>query len=479
MLFPTLTFAIFFLIVFPLNWLLARRPLAWKLFMLAASYVFYGWWDWRFLWLLIAYTLVNYGAALGIARSRRPAGRRVWLAAAVVFDLGLLGFFKYYGFFTVSMYRLCGVLQLPCSLPLLDVVLPIGISFFAFQLMSYVVDVYRRDMPATVDLLDCAVFIAFFPQLVAGPIVRARQLLPQVTRLAARGPLDTGRAVCLILGGLFKKTVVANTLASVLVDPVFAQPAAYNALDVLLAIYGYAFQIYCDFSAYSDIAIGVGLLLGLELPLNFNAPYFATTLRDFWQRWHISLSTWLRDYLYIPLGGSRHGEWTTYRNLFLTFLLGGLWHGANWTFVFWGVMHGAYRSLERALEIGFGKLFGPRHPIYAWPWLDRLRRLALGVWLFHFVCLTWFFFRAQTFQDALTLLGRFRVWTAPQMPLMMLAVIAAGFATHFLDGWRLRRFWTALGRLHPVWQGLAAAAGLTIIQALGPQGVAPFIYFQF
>ncbi len=479
MLFPTLTFALFFLVVFLLNWPLSRRPLLWKWFMLAASYVFYGWWDWRFLGLLIGYTLVNYGTALGIARSRRKAGRVGWLLAAIVFDLGLLGFFKYYGFFTLSMYRLCGRLGLPCSLPLLDIVLPIGISFYTFQLMSYVIDVYRRDMQATNSLLDCAVFIAFFPQLVAGPIVRARQLLPQVAHFAARGPLDSNRAVCLILGGLFKKTVIANTLASVIVDPVFAQPSAFGALDVLLAIYGYSFQIYCDFSAYSDIAIGVGLLLGIELPLNFNAPYFATSLREFWQRWHISLSTWLRDYLYIPLGGSRGGERMTYRNLFLTFLLGGLWHGANWTFLFWGVLHGAYRSLERLLEIGFGKLLSPRHPLYTWPWLNRLRRVALGLWLFHFICLTWFFFRAQTFQDACTLLGQFRVWTKPEAPPIILAVIAVGFLTQYLDGWRLRPLWSAFGRLHPVWQGLAAAAVLTGILALGPRGVAPFIYFQF
>ena len=479
MLFPTFVFALFFLVVFSLNWILARRPLLWKLFMLAASYVFYGWWDWKYLGLLIAYTLVNYLGALGIATSSRTGWRRLWLVLTIVFDLGLLGYFKYYGFFSLSLYRACHHIGLPCSLPLLDVVLPIGISFFAFQLMSYVIDVYRRDMPATRNLLDCAVFIAFFPQLVAGPIVRASQLLPQVAHYAARGPLDPGRAVCLILGGLFKKTVIANTLAVALVDPVFANPAGYGAADVLLAVYGYAFQIYCDFSAYSDIAIGVGLLLGLELPLNFNAPYLAVSLQDFWQRWHISLSTWLRDYLYVPLGGSRRGERRTYVNLFLTFLLGGLWHGANWTFLFWGLLHGAYRSLERALEAGLRRLIPDRSPIYTVPWLNRLRRLLLGLWIFHFVCLTWFFFRAETFADVWTLLGQFRFWTKPQAPVMMLAVIAAGFATQFLDGWRLRPLWDRVARWHPVWQGLAAAAVLTVILSLGPQGVAPFIYFQF
>ena len=272
MLFPTLTFAIFFLVVFNLHWVFSRHPRIWKPVMLSASYVFYGWWDWRFLGLLIAYTVVNFLAAIGVERSRRTAFRRLWLTAAAVFDLGMLGCFKYYGFFTMSVYHVCQILQIPCSLPLLDIVLPIGISFFTFQALSYVVDVYRREIPATYQLLDFAVFKAFFPQLVAGPIVRAKQLLPQIANYAAQGPLDTGRAVCLILGGLFKKTVIANTLASVIVDPVFAHPGAHGALDVLLAVYGYAFQIYCDFSAYSDIAIGLGLLLGLELPLNFNAP---------------------------------------------------------------------------------------------------------------------------------------------------------------------------------------------------------------
>lgn len=479
MLFPTLTFAVFFIIVFTLHWALVSRPRIWKPFMLAASYVFYGWWDWRFLGLIIACTLTSHLAAIVMARNNNPHIRRAALTLALVFNLGVLGIFKYYGFFTLSMYQLCATLNIPCSIPLLDIVLPVGISFFTFQALSYVVDVYRRQMAPAESLIEFAVYLAFFPQLVAGPIVRARDLVPQVAHPERCVPMDIGRAVCLILGGLFKKIVIANTLASSMVDPVFAHPAAYCGADVLLAIYSYAIQIYCDFSAYSDIAIGLGLLLGFDIMLNFNAPYFAESLQDFWQRWHISLSTFIRDYLYFPMGGSRISEGKTYRNLIASFLLAGLWHGANWTFIFWGLLHGAYRAVERFVETRILK-----HPVsqpavstgiwnrYCLPFLKRL-------WLFHFICLTWFFFRAESFQDVWTMLGNLTIWTKPLAPPVIIAIILIGFLTQFGDGQRMRNIWNRFGRLHPVMQGLLAAVVLTVILALGPEGVAPFIYFQF
>lgn len=482
MLFPTFAFAVFFLVVFTLHWTLVARARVWKPFMLAASYFFYGYWDWRFLGLILACTITTHAAALLIDRCVSASRRRLLLILALVFNLGVLGFFKYYGFFAVSLYQLCGKMNIPCSLPLLDIVLPVGISFFTFQALSYVVDVYRRVMPPARSCVDFAVYLAFFPQLVAGPIVRAKDLLPQVAEPAALRPLDTGRAVCLILGGLFKKTVIANTLSSVIVDRVFAHPAEYGAPDILLAIYGYAIQIYCDFSAYSDIAIGLGLLLGFRIMLNFNAPYFATSLRDFWQRWHISLSSFIRDYLYIPLGGSKGSALMVYRNLIVSFLLAGLWHGASWRFLFWGLLHGVYRSLERLVEF----LIARRAPRRAAAenkqptrFRTRLRLFLQGVLIFHFVCLTWFFFRADTFHDALTLISRLKYWTAPTAPVMIAGVMVIGFLTQLLDGWRMQPVWSAFDRLHPAAQGVLAAAILTFILALGPTGVAPFIYFQF
>ena len=479
MLFPTLIFAVFFIIVFSLHWGLVGRPHIWKPFMLSASYVFYGWWDWRFLGLIVACTLASHLAAVAMARSKRVALRRLFLVLALAFILGVLGFFKYYGFFAVSLHQLCGSLNIPCSLPLLDIVLPVGISFFTFQALSYIIDVYRRVMSPARRLLDFAIYLSFFPQLVAGPIVRARDLLPQVAHPERCMPMDIGRAAGLILMGLFKKMVIANTLATAIVDPVFAHPAAYGAADTLLAIYAYAMQIYCDFSAYSDMAIGFCLLLGFDIMLNFNAPYFAQSLQEFWQRWHISLSTFIRDYLYFPLGGSKLSERKTYRNLIIAFLLAGLWHGANWTFIFWGLMHGVYRAAERFVETRILK-----HPIssssrgsglwerYCLPFLKRF-------WLFHFVCLTWFFFRAESFQDAWTMLGQLAHWTKPLAPPMIIAIMVIGFLTQFGDGQRMRKIWDGFTRLNPVWQGLLAAVILTVILALGPEGVAPFIYFQF
>ncbi|MBI2438798.1 MAG: MBOAT family protein [Lentisphaerae bacterium] len=452
-------------------------PTLWKPFILAASYFFYGWWDWRFLGLIIACTVTSHAACLGMARyDAYPRIRRLALILALLVNLGILGFFKYYGFFTVSIYQICAQFQIPCSLPLLDIVLPVGISFFTFQAVSYVMDVYRREMAPAKHLLDFAVYLAFFPQLVAGPIVRAKDLLPQVVQLPTRGSiLDTGRAMALILTGLFKKMVIANYLASHIADPVFAHPSAYGGWDVLIAVYGYAMQIYCDFSAYSDIAIGLGLLLGFDIMINFNAPYFATSIQSFWRRWHISLSTFLRDYLYIPLGGSRCSEPAVYRNLMITFLLGGLWHGAGWTFIIWGALHGVYLSMERVTRRLLGRAdVSAKRPSSFWG--DTMRR----VWVFQLICFSWIFFRSETFHDALIMLSRFGHWTAPDLVTFpVILAMGIGFALQFLDGSRAQGLWNLLLKTPPVAQGLIAAIALLVIQLLGPEGMAPFIYFQF
>ena len=304
MLFPTIEFAIFFVVVLTASWFLMPSRLRWKLFMLGASYVFYGWWNVRYLLLLGGVTLLNHFGATAISRLQSLRSRRAVLWCVVGGDLAVLAYFKYYGFFVSSLANALRSLGFDPSLPFLQIVLPVGVSFFTFQAISYVVDVHRGDTDA-VPLLDAAVYLSFFPQLVAGPIVRASELTPQLRERQDPRHVDAGRAFWLIAAGMFKKVVIANMLATELVDRVFANPDRFNAAEVMLAVYGYAVQIYADFSGYTDIAIGIALLLGFTFPDNFDRPYAAVTLQDFWRRWHMTLSRWLRDYLYIPLGGSR------------------------------------------------------------------------------------------------------------------------------------------------------------------------------
>ena len=351
--FPTIEFAAFFVVVFVISWALMPHPRAWRPFILVASYVFYGWIDWRWVLLLIASSVLNTLAARVISQSDSQETRKRALTAAIVFDLGLLCVFKYLGFFVSEVDGALDSIGLGSPLPLVQIVLPIGISFFTFQAISYVVDVYRGETKAA-SLGDVAILQAFFPHLVAGPIVRANELLPQLRTPRDPRTVLAGPGLFLIAGGLIKKTVVADELARNVVDPVFNDPSAHSGLEVLLAIYGFAAQIYCDFSGYTDMAIGVALLLGFQLPQNFNRPYMALSLQDFWRRWHITLSRWLRDYLYIPLGGNRDGERRTYRNLMLTMLLGGLWHGASFDLRHLGrdPRHGAVRGALGPLALG-------------------------------------------------------------------------------------------------------------------------------
>ncbi len=474
MLFPTLTFAVFFAVVFAVQWALAGRPRGRKWFLLLASYVFYGWWNWRFLGLIAGSSLINHAIARALARSESPRRRRAWIALATVLNLGALGFFKYYGFFVVNAYALCSWLGVRCALPLLDVVLPVGISFFTFQAMSYVFDVGARRIPPAASLLDFALYLALFPQLVAGPIVRARDLLPQIETPPTPARLDVGGAAVLILGGLLKKVVIANWLGVRLVDPVYDHPEAFGRWDALAAVYGYAVQLYCDFSAYSDIAIGVARLLGFQFPGNFDAPYGASSVQEFWRRWHISLSTWLRDYLYVPLGGSRGGFARTAFCLMATFLLGGLWHGAGWNFVLWGALHGTYLIIERAIWARYG---GAAKAVARLP---RWTRFALTLLTFHLVGLTYVFFRARALADALELLSAFSRAGAPTRitaPLVGLLVI--GWAMQGLDGHRADGLARRVAAMPPVLVGALAALAVAVIFGLGPRGVAPFIYFQF
>ena len=473
MLFPTTTFAIFFVIVLPTSWLLMRRRAWWQAFMLAASYVFYAWWDWRFVLLLAASTVGNHAAARAINRASQRQARKVLLGLAVAFNLGLLGYFKYAGFLVSSAENALSRVGLPTSSFALSVTLPIGISFFTFMALSYVIDVYRGQLEP-VDFPRFAVYLSFFPHLVAGPIVRGSELLPQLERPRNAGRVNAPRAYFLILSGLFFKVVIANQLSSHLVDAVFAAPDRHSSLEVLIAVYGYAVQIFADFMGYTNIAIGVALLLGFEFPQNFNSPYQAVSLQDFWRRWHMTLSRWLRDYLYVSLGGNRKGRVRTYVNLLATMLLGGLWHGAAWTFVIWGGLHGSALAVERFAR----DLLGARRRLG-----HQDRRVSRGRLVpFHFVCFAWIFFRASSLNAARSVIGRlFSAWGQPS-PLVTTGVvlaIAVGIAANFVPGRLVTLTFERFARLPAVAQSAFLAVGLMLVDTLGPQGVAPFIYFRF
>src|SRR6478609_7552411 len=433
-----------------------RHQRAWRAWILLASYVFYGWWDWRFVFLLGASTIVNHVLAVAIHRTAAARARKTLLVLALVFDLGLLGYFKYTDFFLSSADNVIGTSWIA------SVVLPIGVSFYTFMAISYVVDVYRRELVPTT-FARFAVFQAFFPHLVAGPIVRASELLPQLESPRDPRRVNVSRAFVLIVSGLFLKVVIANHLAVHIVDEVFAAPNKHSSLEVLLAVYGYAVQIFADFCGYTNIAIGVALLLGFEFPQNFASPYAAVSLQDFWRRWHMTLSRWLRDYLYIPLGGNRKGSWMTYRNLLLTMLLGGLWHGAAWTFVVWGGIHGLGLCIERAI--------GRKPTSTAGIWAGRLLT-------FNVVCFAWVFFRADSFARAGEVLTRlFTAWGQPS-PLVTTSVVLAivvGIAGQYLRPGAVGAVLDWFGRLPLPAQAGGVAVCLMLINTLGPEGVAPFI----
>lgn len=477
MLFPTPEFALFFCVVFCASWAAIARPQTRKLILLGASYFFYGYWDWRFMGLLAFSSTVNYLAGRIIADTSAPNLRRRTLIAAIAINLLVLAAFKYAGFFMTSLGDALALAGLERDLPLLQIVLPVGISFFTFQGISYVVDVYREETPAVRSPVDLFLYISFFPQLVAGPIVRAAWFLPQLEQ----APKLTRAALCLgltlILLGLFKKMVIANYLATELVDTVFIDPSGYSSLDLLVAIYGYAIQIYCDFSGYSDIAIGVAALLGYSFHRNFDQPYRASSLQDFWRRWHISLSQWLRDYLYKPLGGSRLGRSKTYRNLAITMLLGGIWHGAAWTFIAWGAIHAAVLAAERALRRVPQSLETAQ--ARKWPhFIVNAGKIALT---FHIVCLSWIFFRAEDFATAFTYLHQLLTLSTEVIATtpFLAALVIASLAAQFLPVHSVERLSARLESLHVVLLAAGFAISLLAIDLVAPEGMAPFIYFQF
>ena len=388
MVFNSLQFAVFFVIVYALYRCLNHT---WQnRMLLAASYVFYGMWNWRFLFLILLSTVLDYACGLLIHDARDARRRKLLLIVSMVGNLTILGVFKYYDFFASSLQDLLAWFGLSVQPIYLKVALPLGVSFYTFQTMSYTIDIYRGQMRPTRRFVDFALFVAFFTQLVQGPIERARGLLPQILSPRALTPKKTAEGCYLIFWGLFQKIVVADNLARI-VNSVFAAPPPYDGVAVLLAVYAFTFQIFCDFAGYTNMARGLAKCLGFELTINFNLPYFATNPSEFWRRWHITLSTWLRDYLYIPLGGNRKGAARTYRNLALTMLLGGLWHGAAWTFVLWGAYHGMLLIAHRLLQPALKRIPEPESPL-----VRKAVFLLRVAFFFHLICIGWLLFRAKS-----------------------------------------------------------------------------------
>ncbi|MEM6764732.1 MAG: MBOAT family O-acyltransferase [Bacteroidota bacterium] len=516
LLFTSETFLYLFIIFLGIYILLGRIQNLRILYVVAFSYYFYykssGW----FFLLLIVSTLIDFALGKLIYKTDHPGTRKALLFASVLANLGMLAYFKYTNFFINSLNATTFF-----SLSEVDIFLPIGISFFTFQTMSYTIDIYRRKLTPVQSLMDFAFFVSFFPQLVAGPIVRAADFLPQINKRLLITTEDIGKAILLICSGLFKKAVISDYIGINYVDRVFDNPTLYSGFENLIATYGYAMQIYCDFSGYSDIAIGLGLLMGFKLPVNFLKPYQARSLQDFWRRWHISLSTWLRDYLYISLGGNKKGLIFTYRNLFITMLLGGLWHGSNWKFVIWGGLHGIGLATERmishtraymrlkvpdldthitlnylesrsVLKRLVGGLYATAGGFY-WstrngmePALAIFRLPISHIFTFHFVCLCWIYFRADSFQTAHLMIDQIRnmsfdfnlgeIFSAYRNVYLM---IALGYLLHFIPiNWQviLERGFT---RAPLVLKSLVLAGIFWLVFQIRSADIQPFIYFQF
>lgn len=395
MVFNSASFLIFFPIVFIAYWFLSRYKIIYQnIFLLIASYIFYGWWDYRFLILIFISTLVDYSIGINIGKSKSIQKRKLLLYLSLITNLGILGFFKYFNFFIDSLQNVLNNTGLNIDTWSLNIILPVGISFYTFQTMSYTIDIYKEKIKPVDNFIQFAAFVSFFPQLVAGPIERASNLLPQFDK-KRKFLFETARVgLAMIVYGFFKKLVIADRLA-IYVNQVFSDVSSFSTTPLLIATFFFAIQIYCDFSGYSLIARGIAKLLGFELMLNFRRPYLSTSIPDFWRNWHISLSTWFRDYVYVPLGGNRKGELRTYINFMIVFLVSGLWHGANWTFVVWGGIHGIFQVFSvqiKKVKIKYNLNFNVHSSISI-------------ISTFMVVCLAWIFFRAETISEAFQVLS--------------------------------------------------------------------------
>jgi alginate O-acetyltransferase complex protein AlgI len=476
MLFNSIEFVAFFIAVYGLYLVLSHRSQ--NVLVLLASYLFYGWWDWRFLSLIWISTAVDFLAGLGMEHAPTQKRRKLWLLLSLAFNLGLLGTFKYMGFFARSFADAFAGLGIEVDVRFTDMVLPVGISFYTFQSLTYTVDVYRRELKATRNLLDFGLCVAFFPQLMAGPIERVKRILPQMEQPRTVSFDLVAQGAWLILIGYFKKVVLADNMAP-FTNRMFSDPGSVHGLEVLIGIYAFAFQIYGDFSGYSDIARGVAKCLGFDLMYNFKMPYFAVNPSDFWRRWHISLSTWLRDYLYINLGGNRGSTTRTYRNLMLTMVLGGLWHGAAYNFIAWGVFHGAILCIHRWVTGGDVAPRGGATPLERTPGPPRITLLGV-VGFFHVTCLGWLLFGVRQLSDA-PLLLRNLVSPFEINGLIQLATLTLFAAPVLLVDWLQFRSsdMLAVQRLALPVRASLYVATFTAILLCGATGAKQFIYFQF
>jgi len=477
MLFNSFVFPVFFLVVWGLYLCLKHRPQ--NVMLLFASYFFYGWWDWRFLSLLFISTITDFWVAkwmekCGPEQARKKKGL---LILSLTTSLGILGFFKYFNFFAESFERILTPLGFQPDFVTLNILLPVGISFYTFQTMAYTIDVYRGKDKVCRDFIDFSLYVAYFPALVAGPIERSTNLIPQIQKRRTLNPALVQSAVQLIFWGYFKKVFIADGVAP-FVNECFTDPTAYGGKTLLFGAYLFAFQIYGDFSGYTDIARGISRLFGIELCVNFRQPYFATSITDFWRRWHISLSTWLRDYLYIPLGGNRKGAARTKINNMTTMLLGGLWHGAAWTFVFWGGLHGLYLAVHKTM-LGNKKPDDIPSPKTV---LQHLRRLFAIVTTFHLVVFAWIFFRAPSFSTAVSYINGILHFQGHKVSGLGTTLFFYGLTLLLLDGLcEIQKSEVPFvgNRFSPVFRGLVYAIALFLMFFVGGDLAQPFIYFQF
>jgi len=461
MLFNSIDFAIFLPIVFILYWFTTNKNLKLQnLLIVAASYFFYGWWDWRFLSLILFSTIIDYSIGIRLSKQDNITKRKILLWTSILVNLGFLGFFKYYNFFLDNFITAFSFFGQEIQANSFNIVLPVGISFYTFQTLSYTIDVYKRKLKPTKDFIAFSAFVSFFPQLVAGPIERATHLLPQIQRQRILIKDDLIKGVNLIIYGLFLKVVVADTLAPQ-VNEIFSNYESISGGSLILGVIFFSFQIYGDFAGYSKIARGTAKLFGFDLMVNFDKPYFSRNIAEFWRKWHISLNTWFRDYLYIPIGGSKFGKYKALRNIFIVFLVSGFWHGANWTFIVWGLIH----SLLFAPLLLFNlnrKYLEPIKFEFSWKYLEQLLSIIIT---FSLVAFAWIFFRAESIQHAIGYINNMTFEFTDYKGFLLICILAL-IVDRVIDNNRFRKY------LSPILIGLIIAAGIANTSS-------EFIYFQF
>lgn len=478
MLFNSFIFLIFLAVVIPLYYLL-KTKLSRNALLLVSSYIFYGYWDWRFCSLLLISTAIDYFVGLELGKTEDPSKRKLWLSVSLVSNFAMLGFFKYFNFFIESFQVMLNPLHVNLDYLHLNLILPVGISFYTFQTVSYSIDVYRRELKTCASFLDFAVYVAFFPQLVAGPIERAVNLLPQIEKKnqATRKQFLDGSI--LIVYGLFKKVLIGDASGRY-VDHIFTHMEYYSSWEIVFALFMFSIQIYADFSGYSNIARGCSKLLGIELIKNFEQPYLSRNITEFWRRWHISLSTWLKDYLYIGLGGNRKGEYRTYLNLLITMVLGGLWHGANWTFVIWGTIHGIYLAVHKYLSKG-ERITAQNQKINTLP--EFIRFSSSVVFTYILVVFTWLFFRVKSLDEVSYFFTACLNWTWGNYPFRFLSILV-GFTsiTLIFDALEYKTkshvYFNQI-KSRPFMFGLLAMVLVSVMLYMINSKPLPFIYFQF